>query len=123
MDEKFIKESVDRYKQIYNKAEHIAELLHVAVGSIDSVDFDEDKVEYVFQYSCCGSVDYDYACLPLRYMWMEDEEILEDFRKLKEEEMEEKKRREEQEKKKREEAQAKAERTVYERLKKKFEGQ
>lgn len=122
MDEKFVKETINNYEQIYNKAEHVAELLNVAIGCIDSVDFDENKIEYVFQYSCYGSVDYGYACLPLRYMWMEDEEILEDFRKLKEEEMEEKKRKEEQEKKKREEAQAKAEKTMYERLKKKFEG-
>jgi hypothetical protein len=121
MTEKFVKETIFNYEKLDDRARHVAELLKIDKGWFDKIEFNDDTIDYTFGYTCMNETDYDYATIPMKYMWMEDDDVIADYKaeqKRKEEEAARKKELEEQRKK---EAREKAERTMYEKLKEKFE--
>jgi hypothetical protein len=123
MTEEFIKTTIANYEALEDRARHIAEILKIGGEWTDSISFEDNEIAYVFGYTCWGESDYNYVFLPMKYMWMEDEDVIADYKaeqKRKEEEVAREKDLEEQRKKA---AQEKDERTMYEKLKAKFENE
>lgn len=123
MTEKFVKETIFNYEKLDDRARHVAELLKIDKGWFDKIEFNDDTIDYTFGYTCMNETDYDYATIPMKYMWMDDEDVIADYKKKKEEE--EDKRRKEYEEAQRniEMVKEKHDRAEYERLKKKYENQ
>lgn len=123
MTEKFVKETIFNYEKLDDRARHVAELLKIDKGWFDEIEFDDDTIKYTFGYTCMNETDYEFATIPMKYMWMDDEDVVADYKKKKEEE--EDKRRKEYEEAQRniEMVKEKHDRTEYERLKKKYENQ
>lgn len=123
MTEKFVKETIFNYEKLDDRARHVAELLKIDKGWFDKIEFNDDTIDYTFGYTCMNETDYDYATIPMKYMWMDDEDVVADYKKKKEEE--EDKRRKEYEEAQRniEMVKEKHDRAEYERLKKKYENQ
>lgn len=120
MTKEFVEKTVSHYNELESRARHIAEILEIGGQWVEEISFD-DEISYVFGYTCWGETDYDHVRLPMKYMWMEDDDVIADYKaeqKRKEEEAAREKKLEEQRKK---EAREKAERTMYEKLKEKFE--
>ena len=123
MTEKFVKETIFNYEKLDDRARHVAELLKIDKGWFDEIEFDDDTIKYTFGYTCMNETDYEFATIPMKYMWMDDEDVVADYKKKKEEE--EDKRRKEYEEAQRniEMVKEKHDRAEYERLKKKYENQ
>lgn len=123
MTEKFVKETIFNYEKLDDRARHVAELLKIDKGWFDEIEFDDDTIKYTFGYTCMNETDYEFTTIPMKYMWMDDEDVVADYKKKKEEE--EDKRRKEYEEAQRniEMVKEKHDRTEYERLKKKYENQ
>jgi len=123
MTEKFVKETIFNYEKLDDRARHVAELLKIDKGWFDKIEFNDDTIDYTFGYTCMNETDYDYTTIPMKYMWMDDEDVVADYKKKKEEE--EDKRRKEYEEAQRniEMVKEKHDRAEYERLKKKYENQ
>ena len=91
MTEKFVKETIFNYEKLDDRARHVAELLKIDEGCwFDKIKFNDDTIEYTFGYMCMSEIDYDYATIPMKYMWMNDEDVVADYKKIKEEEEERK---------------------------------
>ena len=91
MTEKLVKETIFNYEKLDDRARHIAELLKIDEGCwFDKIEFNDDTIEYTFSYICMSEIDYDYATIPMKYMWMNDEDVVADYKKIKEEEEERK---------------------------------
>ena len=123
MTEKFVKETIFNYEKLDDRARHVAELLKIDKGWFDKIEFNDDTIDYTFGYTCMNETDYEFATIPMKYMWMDDEDVVADYKKKKEEE--EDKRRKEYEETQRniEMVKEKHDRAEYERLKKKYENQ
>lgn len=122
MTEKFVRETIFNYEKLDDRARHVAELLKIDDGCwFDEIEFKDDTIKYTFGYTCMNETDYDYATIPIKYMWMNDEDVVADYKKMKEEEEERKRKEAEREEEKKKIAQEKSERSMYERLKAKFE--
>ena len=123
MTEKFVKETIFNYEKLDDRARHVAELLKIDKGWFDEIEFDDDTIKYTFGYTCMNETYYEFATIPMKYMWMDDEDVVADYKKKKEEE--EDKRRKEYEEAQRniEMVKEKHDRAEYERLKKKYENQ
>ena len=123
MTEKFVRETIFNYEKLDDRARHVAELLKIDKGWFDEIEFDDDTIKYTFGYTCMNETDYEFATIPMKYMWMDDEDVVADYKKKKEEE--EDKRRKEYEEAQRniEMVKEKHDRAEYERLKKKYENQ
>jgi hypothetical protein len=123
MTEKFVKETIFNYEKLDDRARHVAELLKIDKGWFDKIEFNDDTIDYTFGYTCMNETDYEFATIPMKYMWMDDEDVVADYKKKKEEE--EDKRRKEYEEAQRniEIVKEKHDRAEYERLKKKYENQ
>ena len=120
MNEKFVRETLKNYYEIDARAREIAKLLNLDNQWIDSIEFDDDEtIKYVIGDSYCGYIDYETYYIPLKYLWMDDEDILKDYAEMKRKEREEQLKREEEERA----AQERKERETYERLKAKFENE
>ena len=123
MTEKFVKETIFNYEKLDDRARHVAELLKIDKGWFDKIEFNDDTIDYTFGYTCMNETDYEFATIPMKYMWMDDEDVVADYKKKKEEE--EDKRRKEYEEAQRniEMVKEKHDRAEYERLKKKYDNQ
>ncbi len=124
MTEKFVKETIFNYEKLDDRARHIAELLKIDKGSwFDKIEFNDDTIDYTFGYTCMNETDYDYATIPMKYMWMDDEDVVADYKKTKEEEEERKRKEYEETQRNIEKVKEQHDRAEYERLKKKYENQ
>lgn len=122
MTEKFVKETIFNYEKLDDRARHVAELLKIDEGCwFDKIKFNDDTIEYTFGYMCMSEIDYEYATIPMKYMWMDDEDVVADYKKIKEEEEERKLKEYEERQRNIEKEKEKHERDEYERLKKKYE--
>lgn len=120
------------YGKLEDRATEVFNLLEIKKDSRESVcdinlyrydlpEFKDEEVCVRTTYTCWNESNDNWYYIPLRYLWMSNDEILEEVRKKREEE-EKKKRLEEEEKlRKAAEVNAKRERAEYERLKAKFE--
>lgn len=118
--EAFVRDVISNYDKVDDKARHIAEILEIDRDWVEKVEFNEDTIEYTFGYTCLNETTYDYATLPLRYMWMGDEEIVRDYDETKRREEEERQKAWAEATERAQRVQEKFERAEYERLKKKY---
>ena len=124
MTEKFVKETIFNYEKLDDRARHVAELLKIDKGGwFDKIEFNDDIIEYTFGYTCMNETDYDYATIPMKYMWMDDEDVVADYKKIKEEEEDRRRKEYEEAQRNIEMVKEKHDRAEYERLKKKYENQ
>jgi len=122
MNEKFVRETLKNYDAVHNRAEHIVKILELdSKGWIETIEFEEDAIKYKFWYTCWGETDYDYADVPLKYLWMADEEIKNDYEEMLRKREEEKQKMEKVREEAKQAAKEREERETYERLKAKYE--
>ena len=124
MTEKFVRETLKNYREVDVRARHIAELINLSGDWIDSINFDnENEITYIMGDSYCGYIDYETYYIPLKYLWMNDEDILKDYEEMKRKEREEQLMMEKVREEAKQAAMEREERATYERLKAKFENE
>lgn len=89
--------------KLYKRAEHLYSLLELgdSFETVLKINFFSDTVEIITWYTCMGDYDENTYEIPSQYMYMNDNEVLEDVarRKKEEQERQEQEIREEAEKK------------------------
>lgn len=121
--EKFVRETLKNYEYLNYRAEHISEFLELSDYryNLDTIEFEEEHIKYRFWYTCWGEVNYDYVDVPLKYLWMPDEEIKNDYEEMLRKREEEKQKMEKLREEAKLAAKERKERATYERLKAKYE--
>ena len=122
-----IYKTLEAYDEITNRAKEVFNLIDIKEDKreyIASVEIDYNDEDYEDEEVCIGTsfTCWNESCdnwyrFPIRYLWMDNTDILKDIAKKKEEEAE-MIRQEEEEIKREKEMEERAE---YERLKKKYE--
>lgn len=113
---------IKAHNDIEKRVEDVFDLIGVISEHefIDNIEFLNDRVVAYCDKWMDDKKAYD---IPLEYLWMSDDEVTESFRKkLEEERIRLEEERADTERRKAE-AKKKRQRTIYEKLKKKFEGQ
>lgn len=116
--------AINGYDKIEGKATHIFNILGLVPRNCFIADlvFDVDG-NWVYGKVSHKHCDYDEGIyLPLEYMWLPDDEVVEKYQKKLEEERVKKLAEEEEKERKEKEAKEKREKAIYEALKKKYEG-
>lgn len=123
MDEKLVRETIETYERVEDRAREIAKLTKIVNRDewIDAVAFNADTIEYTIGFSHCGYCEYERHTLPLEYLWMEDQDVLAGHEEAMRKESEEKRKEEEARETEEREKLEKEERRMYEKLKAKYE--
>ena len=123
MDEKFVREAIKYYDAVDIRAREVLIKLGLEIGWVDKIEFDEEEINYTLAWNCCNETNYDYETLPLKYLWMDDKDVVEDYVEMKRKEREEQLRMEKVREEAKQAAMEREERATYERLKAKFENE
>ena len=79
LQEQQIRQTISDYFKLEQRAEHLAKITGLEERYfscyIDRIEFSEDVINYRFVY-CKYGIDYVYDCLPLRYLWMNDDDVI-----------------------------------------------
>lgn len=123
MTEDFVKQSLKNYEEVLERVENVFKILEVTqdvreyVSNIDFNEHCEDEEVFVTtSYTSWNETVENFYQFPIRYLWMDDVDILREVHKKKEEERE----REIERKRRIEEEVEEHDRKEYERLKKKY---
>lgn len=121
LQEQQIRKTISDYYEIIRRAEHLAKITGLEETYsryyIDRISF-SDEIDYTFEYKY--EHDNVYESLPLKYLWMDDKDVIADYKAEEERKLAEEKARKEEEERKKKEAKEKADRTLYEELKAKY---
>lgn len=114
---------ISAFEKITERVENVFEILKIIpeFEYIDHIEFEADKV---IAY-CENRWDNDSSAysIPVEYLWMTDTKVKEEYQKKLDEEKKKKEEELAEQNRKKEEAKKKRQRTIYEKLKKKFENE
>lgn len=121
LQEQQVRQAISDYYDIIRRAEHLAKITGLEEKYyryfIDHIEF-SNEIDYRFEYKY--EHDCVYESLPLKYLWMDDKDVIADFKAEQERKLAEEKALKEEEERKKKEAKEKADRTLYEKLKAKY---
>ena len=122
-----IYKTLEAYDEITNRAKEVFNLIDIKEDSREQIsivefnyndeDYEDEEVCIGTTFTCLNESCDDWYRFPIRYLWMDNTDILKDIAKKKEEEAETIRQEEEEIKREKE----MEERAEYERLKKKYE--
>ena len=121
MQEQEVKKMISDYNEMLCRAEHLATITGLKNNYynyyIDRITL-SDVIDYKFEYKY--EYDYEYVSLPLKYLWMDDADVIADFKAEEERKFAKEKALKDEEERKKKEAEEKEERKQYEKLKAKY---